>query len=132
MATVGYFEGTDPVVLTRLVAKGIGTLPLNNGMDMHGKYVSHIGRQDHVSIVVGYLHKVVPTSGVSLSPRDLLFSCLTNDIPVVLVAEKAFQEAAREQLGEVRDRVKLVDPANLYEVILQATSIGRVQRRRTK
>lgn len=122
MATVGYFEGTDPVILTRLAAQGIGTLPLSNGFDMHGKYVNHLARQDAISVVVGYLHKVLPTGGVSVTPRDLLFSCLTNDIPVVLVAEKAFHEAARERLGEVRDRVKLVDPADLYEVIIQATS----------
>ena len=122
MASVGYFEGTDPVILTRLAARGIGTLPLSNGFDMHGKYVNHLARQDDISVVVGYLHKVMPTGGVSVAPRDLLFSCLTNDIPVVLVAERAFHEAALERLGEVRDRVKLVDPADLYEAILQETS----------
>lgn len=124
MATVGYFQGTDPVILTRLVAKGIGTLPVSNGFDMHGKYVNHLVREDDISVVVGYLHKVVPTSGVSITPRDLLFSCLISDIPVVLVAERAFHEAARERLGEIRDRVKLVDPADLYEAILQVVPVA--------
>jgi hypothetical protein len=36
----------------------------------------------------------------------------------VLVAEKSFHDAARERLGEMQDRVKLVDPADLYETIL--------------
>jgi hypothetical protein len=122
MATVGYFEGTDPIILTRLAVKGIGTLPLSNGFDMHGKYVGHVLRQDNISIVFGYLHKVLPTSVTKVSPHDLLYNCLTNGIPVALVVEKEFHEAAREQLGEIRDSVKLVDPANLYEVILKATS----------
>jgi len=34
--TVGYFEGTDPLLLNKLVARGIGTLPISNGFDSHG------------------------------------------------------------------------------------------------
>lgn len=122
MATVGYFEGTDPVVLTRLAAKGIGTLPLSNGFDVHGKYINHLTRQDGVTVVVGYLHKVMPTNGVAVSPRDLLFACITNDIPVVLIAEAAFHSDARDRLGEVRDRVRLADPAELHATLLEMIS----------
>ena len=122
MATVGYFEGTDPIVLTRLAAKGIGTLPLSNGFDMHGKYVVHLTAQDGVSVVVGYLHKVMPANGVAVTPRDLLFACTSHEIPVILVAEKSFHDAARDRLGEIQGRVKLVDPADLYEAILAVIS----------
>ena len=122
MATVGYFEGTDPVVLTRLAAKGIGTLPLSNGFDVHGKYINHLTRQDGVTVVVGYLHKVMPTNGIAVSPRDLLFACITNDIPVVLIAESAFHPDARDRLGEVRDRVRLADPAELHATLLEMIS----------
>ena len=122
MATVGYFEGTDPITLTRLAAKGIGTLPLSNGFDMHGKYVVHLTPQDGVSVVVGYLHKVLPPNGISVAPRDILFACMSHDIPVVLVAETSFHDVARERLGEVRDRVKLVDPADFYTAILAVIS----------
>jgi hypothetical protein len=122
MATVGYLEGTDPVVLTRLAAKGVGTLPLSNGVDTHGKYVVHLTLQDGVSIVVGYLHKVLPANGIRTTPRSVLSACLTNEIPVVLIVEKAFHDSARDRLGDVADRVRLVDPADLYEAILEVTS----------
>ena len=122
MATVGYFEGTDPVTLTKLAAKGIGTLPLSNGFDMHGKYVVHLTQQDGVSVVVGYLHKVLPANGVAVAPRDILYACMSHEIPVVLVAEKAFHDAAGDRLGEMRGRVKLVDPADLHEAILAVIS----------
>ncbi len=122
MTTVGYFEGTDPVVLTRLAAKGIGTLPLSNGFDAHGKYVVHLTPQDGISVIVGYLHKVLPTNGVNVTPRDLLFACTTHNIPVLLIAETPFHDAARGRLGDVCDRVRLVDPAELYEAILGVAS----------
>jgi len=122
MATVGYFEGTDPIVLTRLAAKGTGTLPVSNGFDLHGKYVVHLTPQDGVSVVVGYLHKVLPANGIAVAPRDLLFACTSHEIPVILVAEKSFHDAARDRLGEMQGRVKLVDPADLYEAILAVIS----------
>jgi len=122
MATVGYLEGTDPLILTRLAAAGIGTLPLSNGFDMHGRYVNHLTKQDGVTAVVGYLHKVLPYNGAPVTPRDLLFACLTHDITVLLIVGRAEQEAARKLLGEVRDRVQLVDPADLYAAILQAVA----------
>jgi len=122
MATVAYFEGTDPIILTRLAAKGVGTLPVSNGFDTHGKYVVHLAAQDGVSVIVGYLHKVLPANGVAPTPRDLLFTWTGQEIPVILVAEKAFHEAARSRLGEMQGRVELVDPADLYEAILAVIS----------
>ena len=57
MARIGYFEGTDPLLLTRLAVEGIETLPLSNTWDHYGKYVNHLYR-DEVDVIVGYLHKV--------------------------------------------------------------------------
>jgi len=122
MAIVGYLEGTDPLVLTKLAARGIDTLPLSNGFDNHGKYVNHLTRQDGISVVIGYLHKVLPTPSVTLTPRDLLFACITHEIPVLLIAEKSDHAEARRVLAEVADRVQLVDPSDLYQVVLQTTS----------
>lgn len=119
MAIVGYFEGTDPLVLTKLASKSIGTLPLSNGFDKHGKYVNHLTRQDDISVVVGYLHKVLPTPQWNLTPGDLLFACLTHQIPVLLIVENQDHEEARRVLGDVGDRVTLVDPASLYQTIVQ-------------
>ncbi len=122
MATVGYMEGTDPLVLTKLAVKDIGTAPLSNGFDNHGEYVNHLTSHDGISVVIGYLHKVLPTPGMTLSPRDLLFACFTHEIPVLLIAEKFDHEEAKRVLGEVANRVRLVDPADLYEVVLQTIS----------
>ena len=61
MATIGYLEGTDPLVLSRLAVKGIGTLPLSNGFDNHGKFINTITEHDQISLVVGYLHKIMRT-----------------------------------------------------------------------
>ncbi len=122
MATVGYLEGTDPLVLTKLAAKGIGTIPISNGFDNHGKYINHLTKQDDISVVIGYLHKVLPTSVMTLTPRDLLFACLTHDIPVLLIAEKCDHEQARLVLGEVADQARLVDPSDLHQAVLETVS----------
>jgi len=119
MATVGYLEGTDPLVLTKLSTHGIGTTPLSNGFDHHGKYINHLTRQDGVSVVIGYLHKVLPTSVTTLTPQDLLFGCFTHDIPVLLIADKSDHAEAARLLGEAGDRVRLVDPQDLYKAVLE-------------
>lgn len=122
MAIVGYLEGTDALVLTKLAAEGIGTLPLSNGFDNHGKYMNHLTSQDGVSVVIGYLHKVLPTPEMIITPQDLLFACLTHEIPVLLIVEKSEHEEAKRVLGEVENRVRLVDPADLYDVVVEIVS----------
>jgi len=122
MAMVGYLEGTDPLVLTRLNLRGIATLPLGNGFDAHGKYLGHLTKKDNVSVVAGYLHKVLPPVGVDFSPRDFLSACHTHDIAVLVVAPKAEHNLARESLGEVADWITLVDPGDLYEKALALCS----------
>jgi hypothetical protein len=122
MAIVGYLEGTDPLVLTKLAAKGMGTIPLSNGFDNHGKYINHLTSQDGISVVIGYLYKVLPTSVMTLAPRDILFACLTHEIPVLLIAEKSDHKKARGLLGDVADRVQLVDPSDLYQAVLDIIS----------
>jgi len=119
MAIVAYLEGTDPLVLTRLAAEGIGTIPVSNGFDDHGKYVNHITSGDGVSVVIGYLHKVMPTSVMTMTPRDLLFACVTLNIPVLLIAAKSDHQKAKGLLGDVVDHVRVVDPAELYDAVLE-------------
>ncbi len=86
MAIVGYLQGTDPLVLTRLNLNGIGTTPLGNSFDNHGKYVGHITKNDRLSVVVGYLHKVLPTGIHTVSALDFLNACNVNNVPVLLIA----------------------------------------------
>lgn len=117
MPIVGYLEGTDALVLTKLAVKGIGTYPLSNGFDGHGKNIFLLRREDGVSLVAGPLHKVLPTPGLTLTMHDLLYACLANRIPVVLVAEKDDHEEAKKHVAQFGDLVRIVDPANLYETI---------------
>jgi hypothetical protein len=119
MSVVAYLEGTDPLVLTRLAAAGIGTIPVSNGFDDHGKYVNHITSADGVSVVIGYLHKVMPTSVMTLTPRDILFACVTQSIPVLLMAEGSDHQKAKKLLGDVAAHVRLVEPGELYEAVLE-------------
>lgn len=118
MATIGYFEGTDPLVLTRLVLNGIETLPLSNGYDNHGRYVMHLTRKDNIAAVVGYLHKVTPAAGVPLGPRDFVTACHTQGIPLVLIVPRRDQETARQLLGDVAEWAALVDPDEVFEQLL--------------
>jgi len=39
MAIIGYLEGTNPDVLSSLIARGHDTVPIGNGWDNHGKYI---------------------------------------------------------------------------------------------
>jgi hypothetical protein len=119
MANVGYLEGTDPVVLTRLAARGVGTVPVSNGFDGHGKYINHLVSSDHIGVVVGHLHKLLPVPEREMTPRDLLFSCTTHGIGVLIVVPKAEQDAAKKLLGEAASQVTLVDPDDVFATVLK-------------
>ena len=112
MARVGYFEGTDPLLLAKLAAEGIETLPLANTWDGHGKYVNHLSKAE-VNVVVGYLHKVIPAEQERMQPADLLFACRNFDIPVVLIAPSALRDKAKKMLGDVGPNVHVVAPEEL-------------------
>ena len=117
MAIVGYLEGTDPLVLTRLAARGVGTLPVSNGADNHGKFITTISERDEIDLVVGYLHKIMRTPHQGFLTKDLLQSCLDSGIPVLIVVLEADQAIARQALGSVGESIALVDPGVLYDEI---------------
>ena len=119
MATVGYLAGTDPLVLTRLAARGVGTLPLSNGVDNHGKFITSVNSRDGISVVIGYLHKLARTQKQGFYPRDLLQPCLDCGMTVLVVVPEADHELARQILGPISEAMTFVDPARLYEVVAQ-------------
>ena len=135
MKIVGYFEGTDPFVLTRLVAEGYGTLPLANPWDGHGKVSSRLEPGD-VDLIVGYLHKLMPPIATSrkeldstskmgiappkdLSPYDLLFTARRNNIPVLVIAPVDCQDEAKGLLGDAAEFVEFVQPEDLESRALE-------------
>ncbi len=119
MAIVGYFEGTDSLVLTKLAAGGFDTLPLGNGCDNYGKYVGHLCEEDGVSVVVGPLHKVLIPASATFCSRDILHGCRIHNIPVLLVVPSEAVRDAVGRLGELVDTVRLVSPTQLYESVVE-------------
>ena len=123
MATVGYLEGTDPLVLTRLAARGVGTLPVSNGIDNHGKFITNISERDEIDVIVGYLHKITRTQQQGFFPRDLLQPCLDSGIPVLIVVPEADQLAAGQVLGLLGQEIEFVDPGRLRAVIARTLGL---------
>jgi hypothetical protein len=117
MATFGYLEGTDPLVLSRLAARGVGTLPLGNGIDNHGKFITTINERDEIDLIVGYLHKIMRTQHQGFLTKDLLQPCLECGIPVWILVPEADQPIVRQALGAVGESITLVDPRALYDRI---------------
>lgn len=117
MARVGYFEGTDPILLSMLAAEGVETLPLANMWDQHGKYVSDL-KEGEVNVVVGYLHKVIPvedtrTALLSLMVDSMLSACNAYNIPVILIVPANLREKAKKILGDTKVNIELVAPEEL-------------------
>jgi len=117
---IGYFEGTDPVWLTSLIARGHDTLPVSNGYDGHGKNVRLFSAKDKVHAIIGYLHKVVAPPEWGTGTEDILQSCFTYGIPVLLAVPEALHEEAKELLGPAAGKLRLVDPAGMLDALKQA------------
>lgn len=123
MATIGYLEGTDSLVLTRLAARGVGTLPVGNGTDNHGKFITTISERDNIDLIVGYLHKIMRTEHQGFLTQDLLQSCIDCGIPVLIVVPEADQGTVRQALGVVSASIVLVDPDALYDEIARVLQL---------
>lgn len=116
MAIVGYFEGTDSLLLAKLAAEGFETLPVANLSDGHGKYVSYLNKGE-VNVVVGPLHKVIPAEQqrpamLSLILDNLLSAAKVNGIPFLLIVPPTHVDKAKRLLGD-RANVHIVSPDDL-------------------
>jgi hypothetical protein len=117
VSRVGYFEGTDPILLTRLAAEGVETLPVANMSDHHGKYVNHLCKGE-VDVVVGYLHKVIPaepvrTALLSIMVDDMFSACKIHDIPVLLIVPSNLRNKAKKIVGNTEANIQFVAPEEL-------------------
>ncbi len=110
---IGYLNGVDAMVLTRLSAKGIGTLPLSNGWDDHGKYIAHVTPADGFSAIVAPFHKVMAAPGDPVGPKDVLTSVIDSGIPLLIVAPKEVHAQAAVQLNN--KHVEFVEPEKLLD-----------------
>ncbi|MGD9397312.1 MAG: hypothetical protein PVJ05_12845 [Candidatus Thorarchaeota archaeon] len=116
MKTIGYFDGTDSALLTKLAANGFCTMPLGNEWDGHGKIATHI-EPGEVDIIIAYLHKLLhPKDEESRpipTPVNLLYRAKTYNIPVYVVVQKELQKKAKKLLKEAAPSVQLVTPEDL-------------------
>ncbi|NIP43607.1 MAG: hypothetical protein GWO41_12425 [candidate division Zixibacteria bacterium] len=118
MGVIGYFEGTDPLVLANLSITGHSTMPLGNGFDNYGKYVGHITKDDNISVVVGYFHKVLPTHEMEMTVKDVLWTCIKLKIPILLICGREHYGRAKDLLGELAENIRLTAPDRTEEAII--------------
>lgn len=131
MKTVGYFEGTDSALLSKISANGFCTVPLANEWDGHGKIASHL-EPNEIHLIIAYLHKLMPPRGTPETPKevtipvsidvyrgfrpiDLLYPAKVYNIPVLVVVPKEFHDKAKNVLEEAAEFVTIVSPENLEE-----------------
>ena len=95
MKIIGYMQGTDPQVLTQLLLEGYETYPLSNVFDNHGKNITLVTTEDHISLVVGYLHKFIPVAP-QFTMTDILLSVKVYKIPVIIIVPKEIHDKAHQ------------------------------------
>jgi hypothetical protein len=118
MKIIGYMQGTDPQVLTQLLLEGYETYPLSNVFDNHGKNITLVTTEDHISLIVGYLHKFIPIAP-QFSMTDILSSAKVYKIPIIFIVPEDNKEKASDLVAEMGIDFKLADPSELLNVILE-------------
>jgi len=115
---VGYFEGTDPSLLTDLVCNSYDTVPISNGFDNHGMHVRIINNENHIDVLIGFVHKIYASdddvqSGGVVTYQDVFHVCRTFDIPLVLAVHRELHDKARKLFKDIPDVVEFVDPEDM-------------------
>ena len=113
MTKIGYMDGTDPLLLSKLAAAGVETAPLGNGYDNAGRYLGYINPADGIDAVVGYFHKFLPLEGSNVCASDLLKPCAIHGTPVFVIIPKEDAAKAKDIMGDCGPNVKFVDPADV-------------------
>jgi hypothetical protein len=124
---IGYFEGTDSILLTRLVCAGYDTLPISNGYDNHGANVRLIDGQNRYDLLVGYIHKIFAPDTRdkgSLTYQDLFHLCKTYGVPLLLEVPAELHDTDRALLKGAPESVQFVDPDDMFSVALELLSDG--------
>ena len=92
-------------------------MPLGNGFDNYGKYVGHVTKDDNISVVVGYFHKVLPTHEMEMTIKDVLWTCIKLKIPILLICGREYYGEAKELLGELAENIRLTAPDRTEEAL---------------
>jgi hypothetical protein len=116
---VGYLAGTDPLTLSHFSALGYDTIPLSNGWDNHGKYIGLLSRQDNVSLVVAYLHKLIAPKEMKTKPSDFLRACKVNQIPVLVVCPERVVSRAKKRFAGTGTKLVWTTPDTLFDKAME-------------
>jgi hypothetical protein len=109
---IGYLAGTDSTTLTRIAIDGVGTIPLSNGWDDHGKYLAHITLSDGLSAIVAPFHKISAAPGDPVGPHDILSPAIDAGIPVLVIVPEDIKDKVVGML--TRKEAEPVSPEKLY------------------
>ena len=116
---IGYLEGTNAVWLSTLSLKGYDVLPLSNGYDGHGLNIQMIHLTRKPGLVIGYLHKLLPSAPYETTIEELLYRTKIFNIPVIVVCPKEFHERAKQVVHDLPENAMLVDPDDVLEKALE-------------
>lgn len=117
---IGYFEGTDSIVLTSLVCHGYHTQPISNGADNHGTHILLLNQLNKPALIVGYLHKVMAHEPADVdwpSAEDILHVCRVLSVPLVLVVPEESLECAPQLFDAIPDVVTFTTPDDLLQTV---------------
>lgn len=117
---IGYFEGTDAIVLTSLVCHGYATQPISNGADNHGTHILLLNQLNKPDVIVGYLHKVMAHEPADVdwpSAEDIFLACRVLDVPLVIAVPEESLSCAPKQFAEVPDVVHFTTPEQLLQTV---------------
>ena len=113
--SVGYFEGTDPAVLSSLICDGCDTIPISNGLDNYGQHVRLFNEENRVDLLMGYLHKVYAPAGAETQAEDIFHVCEIYQIPFIMIVPAGLHDFARQKFERCPDIVRLVDSSDILE-----------------
>jgi hypothetical protein len=121
---VGYFDGTDPAVLTSLTCDGCDTIPISNGLDNHGQHVRQLNEENKVDILLGYLHKIYAPEGEETQAADIFHICQTYQIHFLVIVPREQHVCAREKFAHCPSIVQFVDPSDVLATARQLLSVS--------
>ena len=112
---IGYFEGTDPAVLTSLICDGCDTIPISNGFDNYGQHFRLFNEENKVDLIMGYLHKIIAPVGADTQVTDVMHVCEIYQIPFLVIVPEGLHACARQHLERWPALVQFADPAKLLD-----------------
>ena len=122
---IGYFDGTEPNLLTALICAGHDTVPISNGLDNHGQHARLINDQNRYSLLMAPLYKLYAPEkreADTVTHQEVVRLCRTYSIPLLISVPESLHTRAREVLDDPPEIVRLVDPSEMLEVATELLS----------